>query len=64
MIYDNLRTERTADALGLFALMEDLYSSIYPFSVYDNIVPGIKKEVGRSKVTDRKCEIIAHGGIE
>src|SRR5512145_633480 len=37
MIYDNLRTERTSDALDLFALMEDLYSSIYPFSVYDNI---------------------------
>jgi len=50
MIYDNLRTERTSDALNLFALMEDLYSSIYPFSVYDNIVPGIKRKLDVAKL--------------
>lgn len=50
MIYDNLRTERTSDAFNLFALMEDLYSSIYPFSVYDNIVPGIKRKLDVAKL--------------
>lgn len=50
MIYDNLRTERTSEALNLFALMEDLYSSIYPFSVYDNIVPGIKRKLDVAKL--------------
>ena len=50
MIYDNLRTERTPDALNLFALMEDLYSSIYPFAVYDNIVPGIKRKLDVAKL--------------
>lgn len=50
MIYDNLRTERTSDALNLFALMEDLYSSIYPFAVYDNIVPGIKRKLDVAKL--------------
>jgi translin len=50
MIYDNLRIERTSDALNLFALMEDLYSSIYPFSVYDNIVPGIKRKLDVAKL--------------
>lgn len=50
MIYDNLRTERTSDALNLFALMEELYSSIYPFSVYDNIVPGIKRKLDVAKL--------------
>ena len=50
MIYDNLRTERYSDALNLFALMEDLYSSIYPFSVYDNIVPGIKRKLDVAKL--------------
>lgn len=50
MIYDNLRTERTSDALNLFALMEDLYSSIYPFSVYDNIIPGIKRKLDVAKL--------------
>jgi translin len=50
MIYDNLRTERTSDALILFALMEDLYSSIYPFSVYDNIIPGIKRKLDVAKL--------------
>ncbi|MGH9979664.1 MAG: RNA-binding protein [Nitrososphaeraceae archaeon] len=50
MIYDNLRTERTSDALKLFALMEDLYSSIYPFAVYDNIVPGIKRKLDVAKL--------------
>jgi translin len=50
MIYDNLRTERTSDALKLFALMEDLYGSIYPFAVYDNIVPGIKRKLDVAKL--------------
>jgi translin len=50
MIYDNLRTERTSEALNLFALTEDLYSSIYPFSVYDNIVPGIKRKLDVAKL--------------
>jgi translin len=50
MIYDNLRSENTQDALNLFALMEDLYSSIYPFSVYDNIVPGIKRKLDVAKM--------------
>ena len=50
MIYDNLRTERNSDALKLFALMEDLYSSIYPFAVYDNIVPGIKRKLDVAKL--------------
>ena len=50
MIYDNLRTERTSDALNLFALMEDFYSSIYPFSVYDNIVPGIRRKLDVAKL--------------
>lgn len=45
MIYDNLRSERISDALNLFALMEDLYSSLYPLSVYDNIIPGIKRKL-------------------
>jgi len=50
MIYDQIRTERTSEALSLFALMEDLYSSIYPFSVYDNIVPGIKRKLDVAKM--------------
>ncbi len=50
MIYDNLRTERTSDALKLFALMEDLYGSIYPFAVYDNIVPGIRRKLDVAKL--------------
>jgi translin len=50
MLYDNLRTERTSEALNLFALMEDLYSLIYPFSVYDNIVPGIKRKLDVAKL--------------
>jgi translin len=45
MIYDNLRSARISDALNLFALMEDLYSSLYPLSVYDNIIPGIKRKL-------------------
>jgi len=31
-------------------LMEDLYSFIYPFSVYDNIVPGIKRKLDVAKL--------------
>jgi translin len=50
MIYENLRTANTENALRLFNLMEDLYSSIYPFSVYDNIVPGIRRKLDVAKI--------------
>jgi translin len=50
MIYENLRTANTENALRLFTLMEDLYSSIYPFSVYDNIVPGIRRKLDVAKI--------------
>jgi translin len=50
IIYDNLRAEHNEDALDLFGLMEDLYNSIYPFSVYDNIVPGIKRKLDVAKI--------------
>jgi translin len=50
MIYDNLRSERIEDALNLFSLMEELYSSLYPLSVYDNIVPGIKRKLDVAKL--------------
>lgn len=50
IIYDNLRTEHNKEALDLFRLMEDLYNSIYPFSVYDNIVPGIKRKLDVTKI--------------
>lgn len=50
MIYDNLRGERIADAANLFALMEELYGSLYPLSVYDNIIPGIKRKLDVAKL--------------
>jgi translin len=50
MIYENLRTANTENAIRLFNLMEDLHSSIYPFSVYDNIVPGIRRKLDVAKI--------------
>jgi len=50
MIYENLRTANTENAIRLFNLMEDLYSSIYPFSVYDNIIPGIRRKLDVAKI--------------
>jgi translin len=49
MIYDNLRKDNYDFSLSLFDVMQSIYSLIYPFSFYDNIIPGIRKKLDVSK---------------
>jgi translin len=49
MIYDFLRKNDFDFSISLFEIMQYIYSLIYPFSVYDNILPGIRKKLDVSK---------------
>jgi translin len=49
MIYDHLRKNNFDFSLSLFEIMQSIYSLIYPFSIYDNIVPGVRKKLDVSK---------------
>jgi translin len=49
MIYDNLRKNNHGYSLSLFEIMQSIYNLVYPFSVYDNLIPGIRKKLDVSK---------------
>jgi translin len=59
MIYDNLRRNDSETSLSLFVIMQSLYDSIYPFSFYDNILPGVRKklDVGKRIIEDVRITI-------
>ena len=50
MVYDMVRLGRYEQAETLFAVMQEIYSNIYPFSIYDNIVSGIRKKLDICKI--------------
>jgi translin len=50
MVYDRMRTGRGEDAAKLFTLMQDIYSSIYPFAVYDHLVSGMRRKLDVAKM--------------
>jgi translin len=50
MVYDMVRYGKYDKAESLFIVMQDIYSDIYPFSIYDNIVNGIRKKLDLSKI--------------
>ena len=54
MIYDNLRKNDFETSLSLFVIVQSFYDQIYPFSFYDNIVPGVRKklDVGKRIIED------------
>ena len=76
LVYDRMRSGKGKDAEKLFATMEEVYNTIYPFAVYDNIVSGLRKKLDvariliediRATVTEesrRKSLIEAVGGFE
>ena len=49
MIYDCLRKNNIDFSSSLFEIMQSIYDLIYPFSIYDNIVSGIRKKLDVSK---------------
>ena len=50
MVYDMVRLNRYDKAEYLFRVMQEIYSEIYPFSIYDNIVNGIRKKLDVCKI--------------
>ena len=50
MVYDRMRLGKAEDAIKLFAIMQDLYSIVYPFAVYDNLIPGLRRKLDVSKM--------------
>lgn len=50
MVYDMVRLNRYDQAEYLFTVMQEIYSEIYPFSIYDNIVSGIRKKLDVCKI--------------
>ena len=50
MVYDRMRAGEAEDATKLFAIMQDLYSMVYPFAVYDNLIPGLRRKLDVSKM--------------
>lgn len=50
MVYDRMRVGKAEDAIKLFTIMQDLYSIVYPFAVYDNLIPGLRRKLDISKM--------------
>lgn len=50
MVYDMVRLGRYEQAESLFRVMQEIYSDIYPFSIYDNIISGIRKKLDICKI--------------
>lgn len=59
LVYDRMRSGNEMDAEKLFAVMEGVYGAVYPFAVYDNIVPGLRKklDVARMLIEDIRAVV-------
>jgi translin len=50
MVYDRVRAGSPEGAHDLFNFMEEIYSSVYPFAIYDNLVGGLKRKLDVAKM--------------
>ena len=50
LVYDMLREGKSDEAVRSFSLMQELYSLIYPLSVYDNLIPGLRRKIDVSRI--------------
>lgn len=59
LVYDRIRVGKSEDAKNLFALMEQIYSALFPFAAYDNIVPGVRRklDVARILIEDTRAAV-------
>lgn len=59
LVYDRMRSGNEEDAEKLFAKMEEIYNTIYPFAVYDNIVSGLRRklDVARMLIEDIRATV-------
>lgn len=49
-VYDRIRKDQFDDVERIFAAMENLYLALSPFSIYDNIAPGVKRKLDVSRI--------------
>ncbi|MGH9934288.1 MAG: RNA-binding protein [Nitrososphaerales archaeon] len=59
LVYDKIRIGKSEEAKNLFALMEQIYSALFPFSAYDNIVSGVRRklDVARILIEDTRAAV-------
>jgi translin len=59
LVYDKIRVGKSMEANNLFALMEQIYSALFPFAAYDNIVPGVRRklDVARILIEDTRAAV-------
>ena len=50
MVYDKLRKGEVARASDLFELMEEIYTLLSPFAVYDHIIQGVRRKLDVSRI--------------
>ncbi|MFQ5920463.1 MAG: RNA-binding protein [Nitrososphaerales archaeon] len=50
LVYDRIRAGKSDEARNLFALMEQIYAALFPFSAYDNIVQGVRRKLDIARV--------------
>lgn len=49
-VYDQIRKGNFIQAQNLFSFMETIYGFVYPFSIYENLVGGLKKKLDVAKM--------------
>jgi translin len=58
-VFDSVRVGEQDEAVELFQLADEIYSSIKPLAVFDNVVPGIRRklDVDRNLLEDMRALI-------
>ena len=49
-VYDQIRKEKFIEAQNLFSFIEKIYGLVYPLSIYDNLVGGLKRKLDVAKM--------------
>lgn len=59
LVYDSMRTGKGQNAESLFIIMEEIYGTVYPFAVYDNVIAGLRKklDVARMLIEDIRAVV-------
>lgn len=50
MVFDKIRVGETDRALKIFDIMENLYLSLYPFSMYDKVVKEARRKIDVNRI--------------
>jgi translin len=50
MVYDSLRKGNVKRASDLFELMEEIYTRLSPYAIYDHIIQGIRRKLDVSRI--------------